>query len=246
MRTAAAYRSLGAIDLRNVGRDPMLRWIVVLMPAFGLFFRFAVPPLAATLEQRLGFDLTTTYPLLMSFLPLAVAGMVGSVVGFLLLDQRDDQTLSALLVTPLSMGDYLRYRFVVLLVPCLALTWITVPLAGLTDTTWLQRTVSAVVAAPLAPIYALFLGSFAANKVQGFALVKAMGIVLVPCIAAYFVSGPWQAAFAVVPHYWPMKVFWLFDEGATPAALSSALVGLAWQGVVLTWLARRFSRVVRR
>lgn len=246
MRGLAAYRSLGAIDLRNVARDPMLRWIVVLMPAFGLFFRFGTPPIAAALERRLGFDLTPYYPLLMSFLPLTVVGMIGSVVGFLLLDQRDDRTLSALLVTPLSMGDYLRYRFVVLLVVCLALTWLVVPLAGLTDTTWLQVTVAAAVAAPLAPMYALFLGSFAANKVQGFALAKALGIVMVPCIAAYLVTGPWQPAFGVVPHYWPMKVFWLFDAGATRAALGHALVGLAWQGAVLAWLARRFGRVVRR
>jgi fluoroquinolone transport system permease protein len=224
----------------------MLRWVVILTPAFGLIGRFAVPPIAAALEERLDFDLTTYYPLLMSFLPLMVSGMIGTVVGFLLLDQRDDQTMSALLVTPLSLGDYLRYRMIVLVVLCVVLSWITVPLAGLTETTWLQLTVSSIVAAPLAPIYALFLGSFAGNKVQGFALAKAIGIVIVPCIVAYFVTGPWQTAFGVVPHYWTMKVFWLFDAGAWGAALVHAVVGLGWQGVVLVLLARRFSRIVRR
>lgn len=246
MRALAAYRSLGAIDLRNVARDSMLRWVVILTPAFGLFFRFAVPPIAAALEERLSFDLTAYYTLLMSFLPLAVAGMIGTVVGFLLLDQRDDQTMSALLVTPLSLGAYLRYRMIVLLVLCVVLSWITVPLAGLTETTWLQLTVTSIVAAPLAPIYALFLGAFAGNKVQGFALAKAIGIVILPCIAAYFVTGPWQTAFGVVPHYWSMKVFWLFDAGAPEAALVHAAVGLGWQGVVLVLLVRRFSHIVRR
>lgn len=246
MRALAPYRSLGAIDLRNVARDPMLRWVVVLTPAFGLLARFTVPPIAVALEERLDFDLTAYYPLLMSFLPLMVAGMIGTVVGFLLLDQRDDQTLSALLVTPLSLGDYLRYRMIVLLVLCVVLSWITVPLAGLTETTWLQLTVTSIVAAPLAPIYALFLGSFAGNKVQGFALAKAVGIVIVPCIVAYFVTGPWQTAFGVVPHYWSMKVFWLFDAGAPAAALVHAVVGLGWQGGVLVLLARRFSRIVRQ
>ena len=246
MRVLASYRSLGAIDLRNVARDPMLRWVAVLTPLCGLLFRFAVPSIAAALEERLDFDLTTYYPLLMSFLPLMVAGMIGAVVGFLLLDQRDDQTMSALLVTPLSLGDYLRYRMIVLLVLCVVLSWITVPLAGLTETTWLQLTVTSIVAAPLAPIYALFLGSFAGNKVQGFALAKAVGIVIVPCIAAYFVTGPWQIAFGVVPHYWSLKVFWLFEAGAPAAALVHAVVGLGWQGAVLVLLAWRFSRVVRR
>jgi fluoroquinolone transport system permease protein len=246
VKTLAAYRSLGAIDIRNVTRDSLLRWIVVLTPTFGLFVRFAVPPIADAVERRFGLDLAPYYPLIMSFLPLAVAGLIGTVVGFLLLDQRDDDTMAALLVTPLSLGDYLRYRMLVLIVLSSAFSCVTVPLAGLTATTSTQLVVTSIVAAPLAPIYALFLGSFAANKVQGFALAKAVGIVLVPCIAAYFVPVPWQNAFGIVPHYWAMRVFWLFDAGAVPAAFVHALIGLAWEVALLMMLARRFAHVVRR
>ena len=88
----------------------MLRRVVILTPAFGLLFRLAVPPMADALTRRFGFELVAYCPLLMSFLPLIAAGMTGPVVGFLLLDQRDDQTLMALLVTPLSFRDYLWYR----------------------------------------------------------------------------------------------------------------------------------------
>jgi fluoroquinolone transport system permease protein len=182
----------------------------------------------------------------MSFLPLIAAGMIGTVVGFLLLDQRDDQTLTALLVTPLSLGDYLRYRLGGPMLLSVVFGTVMVPLAGLTQTTLLQAVVSAATAAPLAPIYALFLGTIAGNKVQGFALAKAAGIVMVPCIVSYFVTGPWQLAFGLVPHYWPLKTFWLFDDGATGAALVHALIGLAWQSVLLAVLMRRFSHVARR
>lgn len=246
MRTLAVYRSLGAIDARSVARDSMLRWVVILTPAFGLLFRFVVPVVTTAVQRRFAFDLTVYYPLIMSFLPLIAAGMFGAVVGFLLLDQRDDQTMTALLVTPLSLGDYLRYRFIVLLLLCVLLSFVTVSMAGLTETTPLQRVVTSIVAAPLAPIYALFLGSYAGNKVQGFALAKAIGIVFVPCIVAYLVTGPWQTAFGLLPHYWPMKVFWLFDAGSVTAALVHAAIGLAWQAALLVLLARRFSRIVRR
>ena len=245
MRTAAAFRSLGAIDARNVARDSMLRWIAIFTPAFGLLFRFAVPRIADTLHGQFGFELVAYYPLLASFLPLVAAGLTGTVVGFLLLDQRDDQTLTALMVTPLSLGDYLRYRLSGLMLLSAMFVALMVPLAGLSETTALQ-VVAAITAAPLAPIYALFLGTFAANKVQGFALAKAVGVVLVPCIVSYFVPGPWQSAFGVVPHYWALKVFWLFDEGATAWALVHAIIGLAWQAVLLMLLVRHFSRVVRR
>lgn len=246
MTTAAAFRSLAAIDAHNVSRDSMLRWIAFFTPAFGLLFRFVVPPVADALRRQFNFDLVAYYPLLMSFLPLIVAGMIGTVVGFLLLDQRDDQTLSALLVTPLSLGDYLRYRLSGLMLVSIVFGAVMVPLAGLTATTLLQAMVSSMTAAPLAPIYALFLGTFAANKVQGFALAKAVGIVMVPCILSYFVTGPWQNAFGLLPHYWPLKVFWLFDDGTIRAALAHALIGLGWQSVLLIVLVRRFSHVARR
>ena len=246
MKTGAAFRSLGAIDAHNVVRDSMLRWIALFTPAFGLLFRFGVPSVAEALRRQFNFDLVSYYPLLMSFLPLILAGMIGSVVGFLLLDQRDDQTLSALLVTPLSLGDYLRYRLSGLMLVSVVFGAVMVPLAGLTPTTPLQAVVTAVTAAPLAPIYALFLGTMAANKVQGFALAKAVGIVMVPCIVSYFVTGPWQKAFGLLPHYWPLKVFWLFNEGTTRAALVHALIGLAWQSVILMVLVRRFSHVAKR
>jgi len=246
MTTAAAFRSLGAIDARNVARDSMLRWIAIFTPAFGLLFRFAVPPIADTLARQFEFEVVAYYPLLVSFLPLVAAGMTGTVVGFLLLDQRDDQTLTALMVTPLSRGDYMRYRLGGLMFLSAMFGALMVPLAGLSETTALLVVVTAVTAAPLAPIYALFLGTFAANKVQGFALAKAVGVVMVPCIVSYFVTGPWQSAFGVVPHYWALKVFWLFDEGATASALVHAIIGLVWQAVLLMWLVQHFSRVLRR
>ena len=246
MGRLAVHRALGAIDTRNVARDPMLRWVILLTPAFGVFLRLGLPPMTNALDARFGFDLATYYPLVMSFLPLVVAGMIGTVIGFLLLDQRDDQTMTALLVTPLSLGDYLRYRMSVLVVLSVAFSCLTIPLAGLTETTIWQVVVSSIVAAPLAPVYALFLGSFAGNKVQGFALAKIMGLVLVPCIVAYSVTSPWQNLFGLVPHYWPLKVYWLFEEQSAGSALVHAAIGLLWQGMVLVWLLRRFARVVRR
>lgn len=41
---------------------------------------------------------------------LTAPDLVGMVIGFLLLDERDTQTLDALRVTPLSMRRYLAYR----------------------------------------------------------------------------------------------------------------------------------------
>ena len=66
---------------------------------------------------------------------------------------------------------------------------------------------AALAAAPAAPLLALFLAAFARNKVQGFALMKAAGVVIWPPVAAVFVPMPWQLLFGVSPVYWPARVY---------------------------------------
>jgi fluoroquinolone transport system permease protein len=246
MKQLTAYRGLVAIDLRSVTRDSLLRWMMFVTPAIGLLLRLATPSLTATIETRFGIDLTPYYGLMMSFLPLAVAGIYGTVVGFIFLDQRDDQTLTALLVTPLSLTTHLYYRTLGLACGCVVISAITLALAGLTPMTWLQLIAVSLGAAPLAPIYSLLLGCIARNKVQGFALVKALGIIVAPCVYAYFVPEPWQSLFALIPHYWPLKAYWLFDAQRTQAALLHVLLGALSHAVVLSLLLHHFKRSLAR
>ena len=55
-----------------------------------------VPLVARLLDERWGFDLTEYYVVVMSFIAPIVPALVGTVIGFLLLDQRDDDSLTGL------------------------------------------------------------------------------------------------------------------------------------------------------
>ena len=108
-----------------------------------------------------------------------------------------------------------------------------------------RRRTAAVAAAPVAPLYALFLGAFASNKVEGFALMKAAGVLAVPPLAAFFVRSAWQTAFGVVPLYWPVKAFWIVHEGGRFFVLHLA-VGVAYQLLLVALLLARYDRVLHR
>jgi fluoroquinolone transport system permease protein len=206
-----------------------------------LLIRWGVPILRTYLIARFQFDLHPYYPLLMSFGLLMTPMLAGIVVGFLLLDQRDDQTLIALQVTPLTIGGYFAYRVTVPTVLSCGVTMAMFPLAGLLHLSPFALIAASLGSCLLAPIYALFLGAFASNKVQGFALSKAVGVLLVPPFVAYFIDSPWQILFGLDPLYWPAKVLWLVDSNAGSAWLYW-LVGISVQLVVLRLLMRRMSR----
>ncbi|MCW5878115.1 MAG: hypothetical protein KIS80_04535 [Anaerolineales bacterium] len=223
----------------------MLSYIAVMPVVFALLFRFVIPWIRAQFLERAGFDIEPFYFLAMSyFFVMLSSAFVGLALGFLVLDERDSQTLQALLVSPLSISSYIAYRISLPVVLSMLVTLIAFPIAGLGNLSIAQQLVVALAAALLAPLWMLFLGGFAANKVQGFALVKAAGfIMLMLPMFSYFVSSNWHWAFGVLPPFWPLKIYWLLESGEANVWAYLA-IALAYQALLLWLLLRRFLKVV--
>lgn len=244
MSTVALLLKLAPADLKNVRRDPLLMWLPVIPLLLGLLIRWGVPPLTSYLLRRTGFDLQPWYPLLMGSFAIALPGMIGTVTGFLLLDERDDGVLDALLVTPLPAAAYVGYRVATPLAVGFVMTMLTYPLCGLTPLPWADLAAAASLGAFGAPFMALFLASFADNKVTGFAMMKLMNAVQIFPVAAFFVSMPMQLLAGCIPSYWPMKVVWLAAEGRSYGVYLA--VGLSVNVAAVGLLMQRFDRIVHR
>ena len=246
MNLNTVFRSLGPIDIRNVRRDSMTSWMVFLPIMMALILRWGVPPLNARLIEQYNFDLTEYYPVLLAYFFIGMCPMVfGVVIGFLLLDEKDDNTLTALQVTPLPLNSYLAYRIMIPIILTIGLMFVIFPLSNLTPFDLKTILVSGIAAAPMAPMLALALASFAQNKVQGFALMKLIGIVLFVPILAYFAPSGWELAFGIFPTYWPMKTYWLLYEGSANIWLY-ALIAVVYQSLVIALLAKRFYKVLHQ
>jgi fluoroquinolone transport system permease protein len=161
----------------------------------------------------MGFDLTPYHPLVMGGYVMTAPGMVGMVIGFLFLDERDARTLTALKTTPLSMRHYLAYRVALPLLIGTASTLIGYPLTGLTPLALSSLLPIAIVAGFSAPLLALVLAIVAPNKVAGFAVVKVMNAVNLLPVVAYFVPRPLQFVAGIFPTYWPMRALWSAAAG---------------------------------
>ena len=239
-----AYRVFGPVDVKNIRREDLLMWIGGLMGVVVVLYRYGVPALAGVLDARLGFDLTPYYDLIMSTYVGTAAGMAGMVIGFLLLDERDENTLTALLVTPLPIGAYLAYRITLPLILGFVVTCVTYPLVGLAPLSAVDLVVVAGLASFGGPGAALFLAVFAENKITGLALTKVFNAFSFIPVLAYFVHSNWQLLAGIVPGYWPMKVVWLAAAGEPYAWY--AVVGLVVNIVVLWLLLRRFNIILHR
>lgn len=235
------YRALGAIDTGSVLADPLLRWMMVIPLMVALAVRGLLPLVAVRVSALAGVDLGWLVAPLSGYTVAGIAPLVaGSVVGFLLLDQRDDRTLLALRVTPLPLGAYLMYRLAAPTAAAFVTTLAALVVAGGMGLRAGPAILVALAAAPLAPVTALALASFARNKVQGVALMKAASLVLMAPLASLFLGPGWGLALAALPTYWVARAVWSLQAGsgaliwiAGAWAISAALSAL------LGWRLRR-------
>lgn len=236
-----AAKTFGANDLRNVLRDSTLLTFL-LAPLLGVaVLRLAVPVAAAYLDGRYGFDLAAYYPLLLSLLMLGLPMGFGALVGFMVLDERDDDTLTALRVTPASMAGYAGYRISTAVLMSFVYALGCISLTGLVPAALLPNLVPAALLAGLfSPLVALLLVTLADNKVEGLALSKAFGVFILGPLAAYFVGPGWQLLFGAIPTYWPAKALWVAADGGN--AWPYALTGLVYHLLLLALFLRRLDR----
>lgn len=186
-------------------------------------------------------DLRDYYSLIAGGIVLFIPMLVGVLIGFILLDERDDSVYLMLIVTPLGKGGYIIYRVLFPAFFSFIYSIIALPLVDIVDLSYITLISVAFLAAFGAPITALFLAGLANNKVEGLALSKGIGIFLLIPIASYFIEFPWRLIAGIVPYYWPVHSIVIGDPYSF-AFWGHILLGLMVQALVMLWLIGRYER----
>jgi fluoroquinolone transport system permease protein len=245
MDTLGVVKTLTISDFKNIRRDSLLNWLMVMPFIIAIFIRLFAPMVAPYVTRYISVDQFTII-MISYFMVLMIPAMFGAVIGFVLLDEKDDNTLTALQVTPLSLNGYFLYRVALPMCLSIIFTLICIPLAGILSVPVVPLIPITCLASLEAPIVALYMASFAKNKVQGFALMKFLGVVLIaPLVAYILIQSNWQLLVGVLPTYWPLKCFWVMMEGSTNYWVYLA-VGFVYHSIVLLALLNRFSTVMHK
>jgi fluoroquinolone transport system permease protein len=245
MNMLSVVKTLTIGDFKNIRRDSLLNWMMLMPIISALFLRLFAPMMEPYVTDYLSANQFNIL-LISYFIVLLNPTMFGAVLGFVLLDEKDDNTLTAIQVTPVSLNGYLAYRVALPMALSIGFTLLCIPLAGILSVPLLPLVPITFLAAMEAPIVALYAATFAKNKVQGFALMKFLGVFLVtPLVAYVFVQSNWQLLVGVLPTYWPLKCFWIMMEGSADYWLYLA-VGVLFHGVLLFIFLNRFSALMHK
>ena len=184
--------TLLAKDVRGVYRDGMLA-VLAFYPLL----------LAGVLRVGLPSIPVAHLDLYLAPFPLILGGTVlGTVLGFALIEEREQQTWLLLRVLPLSQGTLFGYLG--------TLTMGFSVVVGLTAALIYGRPVAEPVLfvgmtlaiAAQAPLVMLLIGAAARNKVEGFAFAKILGTVTMLPALVFVVPVSWQPLLWWHPFYW--------------------------------------------
>ena len=246
-------QNIGRKDRKLIGRNGILLVLLMFTLYIALILRFGLPWANGYLANK-GFlpnevitlSLENFYPMIVVFMAVFTGALIiGGIFGFLLLDEKDDHTLEAMMVTPVALSQYLQYyvivaailAFFVVVGMLLIINQVLLPI-------WQLVLISAG-ASLTAPIMMLFLINVSENKIQGMGYSKFFGIAGFCIMVSWFVSEPYQLLFGFLPPYWISKAYWLALEN-NDWWLGALLLGIILQSVLIYWLIKRFSKVVCR
>lgn len=208
------FRTILKSEIRNVRRDKMYIFFALFPVILCLIGYFLIPYIENQVQPG-----NPAPQIVAMFLILMTGYIFGAVTAFTLLDDKDDNVLMSLKITPISVRLYvivkLAVSYIFGFIATLLLTLVT---NFLPDASFWEVLLIAAVGALQAPAIALIVNSFSKNKVEGFVIMKLSGLILMVPVLVFFIQS-WQEVFLILaPGFWPGRMIHIsmMESGLVP------------------------------
>jgi ABC-2 type transport system permease protein len=189
-----------------------------------------------------GLPISTRLIPIIVFYALVIAGLF--VPGANLVEEKEQGTLMAMLVTPVKTPEVLLAKWLYGVVLASVMATVSLALNGVFGANWAEVIVVVLVAAMLSAVLGVIVGVAAKDSAMMFAIVKGTGIFLFMPTAFYLFPDWPQWIAKLFPLYWIIEPIWQVSVmGASITTvwteLVVALTITAAMVVAVAWLARR-------
>lgn len=196
------YMDFLKAELKKWLRDSMMFFILLYPIVFALLGRFLLP----WLTEKYGFNFEPFTDLILVILVLFIPIAYGALIGFSLLEDRDDNVFINIRVTPLSLHQFIWFRLVGVYIMCVIATIFVIWFSKVGNLPIKNIIPISLLASLEAPISGLLINALARNKIEGFAVMKAGGSIIVFPIVSLFFNGAKELFFSFAPGFWSAKV----------------------------------------
>ena len=190
--------------MKFVKRDMMLLATALAPILAGFAIKFGIPLIETALVNLTGMPevLVPYYGIFDILLSALTPAMIGFVVAMIMLEERDDHIDRYLFVTGLGHSGYYISRIGLPAGFALIVTLILLPVFSLTKMSVLEIVLLALVGTLQGILIALMVVTFSSNKLEGMAITKLSSLIIMGCLAPYFVPTPLRYVLSFMPSYW--------------------------------------------
>lgn len=189
-------------ELKKWARDSMMFFMLLYPLIFAFLGRFLLP----WLTEKYAFNFEPFTDLILVILVLFIPISYGALIAFSLLEDRDDNVFTNIRVTPLSIYYFMGFRLVGVYIICVIATIFVIWFSKVGNIPMKNIISISLLASLEAPISGLLINALARNKIEGFAVMKAGGSIIVFPIVALFFNGAKELFFSFAPGFWSAKV----------------------------------------
>ena len=213
--TGRGLLKLASADLRNISRDPTLLGVMVMSILLILVFLVFEDQMNEAVLSA--FSLTNFSDYIVPLVLIIPAYLIGWIIGFLILEERDEGPLLALDVTPLGKQGVAIYRATLAFFLTLIVVGVAIPF--LLPPKTIQVVVTLLVFTALqSSIVSFAIPSLANNKIQGLALTKVTNLFSFVLLLTLFPT-PWRYLAGFIPSFWIGEMLHLSTQQYLPQAI---------------------------
>jgi fluoroquinolone transport system permease protein len=193
--------------VRQIFHDSMLVMVCAASVVAALFFRFGVPGIESALcgLYHRPAILSDYYLLFDLLLALVTPYMLCFASAMMMLSENDENITGYLCVTPVGKKGYIVSRLIIPTAVSFLASVLIMLLCALTDWLFYELLLVCALASVVSAASSLLIVSFSHNRVEGMALGKMTGIVMLGLPVPFFLPSAYQYVFSPLPSFWIAK-----------------------------------------
>ena len=227
-------------DLKLIVRDSTLV-MAVFGPLAITILLFFLPSIEALILIKFGFDPGPFRLFIVSFLSLIPGMLFAMIYGFIVLDERDEEVIDFISITPLRKEGYLTYKLIMPMLLSAGFFLFIIYATSLVRLNPIPAMGIAIMVAIETAIGTLFLVAFSENKVEGLAFSKVLGIMYLAIPLVFFWNSSWHWISAFLPPFWIAKAF-IHSQTSSIWIWGDLVLGTAVHLVILQYFLQVFLR----
>ena len=193
-------------DLKQVFRDPIMSILMLAPLLIIIIFKLLIVFLFPFIATKFNFDISLYNQYLMAGILIMISGMLGIVIGFMMLDDKDGNIAQLMAVTPLGRSGYLFNRLSFSSVLCFFYSIIAIYVLNIIDIPFYSILILSLLSGVYSIIIGLLIFSGADDKVKGLTFAKGLNMLGIFAFSDLFALNWFSILSLIFPTYWITRI----------------------------------------